>query len=83
MKNFIKENKISFNEGERNSSVTICIGYAQHLGVSKDDLRNELSRQIKKDVFIEKEIDRLWDYCDNKNYKLFWSNPDAKLQYKF
>lgn len=83
IRNFIDENDISFAEGERNSSVTTLIGYAQHLGLSKNDLTRELSSEISDDSFISQEVNRLWTYCENNNYKAFWKKRIAKQRYKF
>ena len=83
MRTFITENNITFGEGERNASVTTCIGYALHLGLSKAKLKAELSKEIKADPFIGSEIDRLYIYCDNNNYEDFWSGPEAAKEYKF
>ena len=83
IKNFIEDNNISFAQGERNTSVVTLIGYAQHLGLSQSKLEEELSEQINADVFIQEEIDRLWEYCKNHNYKKFWSSTEAKIQYTF
>lgn len=83
MRKFINENNISFEEGNRNSSVVICIGYAQHLGWTKDQLETILDDEIEEDSFIQDEITRLWDYCKAKNYKTFWSTDEAKKQYNF
>lgn len=83
IKNFIEENNISFEEGQRNTTVVTLIGYAQHLGLSQSALEEELADQIAADSFIEEEIERLWDYCKVKNYKTFWKKQEAKLQYTF
>lgn len=83
MKQFIKDNHLSFGEGRRNSTVTVLIGYAQHLGLSQNDLEVELSDEIEADSFIQEEIDRLWNYCKKNNYKTFWKTAKAKAQYKF
>jgi len=84
IKQFIKDNKLSFAPGCRNSTLTILIGYAQHLGfTSEEALKTELKSQCDNDPFIESEIDRLWGYCNGKNYKNFWSTPIAKKQYIF
>ncbi len=83
IKHFITENKISFEQGSRNTSVVTLIGYAQHLGLSQNALKEELSDQIDADIFIQEEIDRLWDYCKASNYKKFWSSREAKMQYIF
>lgn len=80
---FITENNITFKDGERNHNTVVCIGFAQHLGLSKDKLKEELAKQIVKDRFIETEIDRLYRYCEDRKYKDFWSKPEAKKLYKF
>jgi len=83
MRNFINENSISFEQGSRNSSITTLIGYAQFKGLTKSQLSDELSDEINKDIFIQEELDRLWDYCKARNYKNWWSTTEAKLQYTF
>lgn len=83
IKQFIKENNLSFEEGSRNTTVTILIGYAQHLGLEQDALESELSSQIEASGFIQDEVDRLWAYCAAKNYKHYWTTPIAQKQYKF
>ncbi len=83
MKKFIEDNNITFNEGERNSSVTICIGYAQSLGLTKQQLKDELSVQIIEDNFIGEEIERIWDFCNIRNYKNYWKSKEAKEIYTF
>lgn len=83
IKNFITENNITFQEGERNSSIVTLIGFAQFKGLDIEDLENALEEEIKQDSFLSDEIDRLWDYCKAKNYKDFWVKEQAKLQYTF
>ena len=83
LKEFIKENNLSFEEGSRNSTVTVLVSYAQHLGLGQDTLEKELEEQIKEDSFIGSEIDRLFPYCKIKNYKKYWSTPEARNIYKF
>ncbi len=69
---FIKENNITFNEGERNSSVVTCIGYAQFKELDKQELIEELEEEIAEDDFIEEEIDRLSpDNIDNSAFIFF------------
>ena len=83
IKSFIKKNKLSFDEGSRNSTVVTLIGYSQHLGLDKVILLECLSDTIENDNFIETEIDRLWDYCNSRNYKKYWDLPTAKKSWKF
>lgn len=83
IRKFIEDNKISFKEGSRNSSVVVLIGYAQHLKMSQTDLLTELHTEVVKDSFIEEEVKRLFDYCKSNNYKKFWTTTKAKKEYKF
>lgn len=83
MKDFIKNNKLSFKTGSRNSTVTTLVGYSQHLGLTMSELKTELTSQINKDIFIAQEIERLWSYCSSRNYGNWWKTADAKLMYKF
>lgn len=83
IKEFIKTNKLSFKEGSRNSSVTPLIGYSLFLGLTKEQLEEELKQQIAKDGFIQDEIDRLWAYCQSRNYQAYWEKPEAKKTWKF
>jgi hypothetical protein len=83
IKKFIKENKIDFSVGQRNSSCVILTGYAQYLELDMYQLEKELEKQIEEDTFIQDEIRRIWDYCKARNYKNYWSTPLAKETYKF
>lgn len=83
IKEFIKNNNLSLEEGSRNSSIVVIIGYAQHLGLTRNDLENELMAEINEDSFIGEEIARLFDYCKTKKYKTYWLSPEAKSKYKF
>ena len=80
---FIKDNKLSFAKGSRNTVVTILVGYAQHLGMRKIELLEGVSKQIVHDSFIKEEVNRLWDYCEENNYKNYWTTKIAKKSYKF
>lgn len=83
IKEFIKENKIDFSVGQRNSSCVVLVGYAQHLGLTESQLQEELKNESIKDSFIAEEVTRLFDYCKARNYKYFWDTPKAKELYKF
>ena len=83
IKKFIEENDLSFEEGNRNSTITILIGFAQFKEISKEGLEEDLEDEIEEDSFIQDEISRLWNYCKAKNYKKFWTTKEAQKQYKF
>jgi hypothetical protein len=83
LRKFIDENNLYFDEGSRNSTIVVLIGFSQHLRLSLTDVETELQSEIDDDYFIQEELDRLWDYCKNRNYKNYWSTPEAKNKYKF
>ena len=49
IRKFIEENDLSFEKGSRNSTMVTLMGYAQHLGLSKEELEEELSDEIDND----------------------------------
>ena len=83
IRNFINENNLSFEPGSRNSTCVTLIGYSQHLGLSKEDLEEELSNEIDNDDVIQDELDERWGYCERNNYKKYWTSDEAKTQYVF
>lgn len=83
IKEFITNNNLSLEEGSRNSSIVCIIGYAQHLGLTENQLQEELDEESDNDLFIYEEIARLFDYCKTKKYKNYWTTPEAKSKYKF
>lgn len=83
IRKFIQDNNLSFEEGSRNSSVVTIIGYAQFKGLDKLDVEHGLQDEIKADSFILDELNRLFDYCKVRNYKNYWTTPEATRIYKF
>lgn len=83
LRTFINENALSFEHGNRNTTIVTLIGYSQHLGLNSEDLEKELEKEIENDSFIQDEINRIWNYCLNKDYKKFWNTNKAKELYKF
>jgi len=83
IRKFIEDNNISFEEGGRNSAITVLIGYTLYLEKEKEDLEITLSKEISKDGFLLDEIDKLWGYCKVRNYGNFWKTEEAKSLYKF
>lgn len=81
MRKFINENNLEFKIGSRNSTIVILIGYSQHLNWTKEQLEKELEKEIQEDLFLKEEINRLWSYCQAKNYKSYWVTEEAKKAY--
>ena len=83
IKKFIKNNYLSFEEGNRNSSIVTLIGFSLHLGLDIKTLEKELKEEISVDNFILDEINRLWGYCNFKRYGDYWKNEKAKEVFDF
>lgn len=83
IREFIEKNDLSFEDGSRNSTMITLMGYAQHLGLSKDELEEELKDEIEADGVIQDEIDQRWGYCLSNNYKKYWKTEQAKKQWVF
>jgi hypothetical protein len=83
IREFIENNVVYFEEGSRNSTIITLIGYAQYLGLSKEDLEKELQEEIEVDGVIQEEIDRLWSYASSNNYAKYWKTAQAKKDWKF
>jgi hypothetical protein len=83
IREFIENNEVYFEEGSRNSTVITLIGYAQYLGLSKEDLEEELQEEIENDSVIQDEIDRLWGYASSNNYAKYWTTKQAKKDWSF
>lgn len=83
IRKFIQDNDLSFEPGSRNSTMVTLMGYAQHLGLSKEDLESELEKEISEDEVIQDEIDERWGYCESHNYKKYWTTKQAKKDWSF
>lgn len=83
VRKFIDKNKLTFEEGSRNSTMVTLIGFSQHLNWAKSDLKTELKEEINEDPFLQDELNRLWDCCASNNYKSYWSKSEAKKTWKF
>lgn len=88
LKTFIKDNNLSFEEGERNTNATILCGYALFIGVSdveliKCALGEYSSTKIWYDSELEDEIERVYIYAKHHNYGKWWEKPEAAKMYKF
>jgi len=87
LKTFIKENNLSFNEGERNSNIVILCGFALFneniLEECKEVIPKEFIDTLKKETNVFQEIERVYYYADSRNYKKYWGTAMAQAQYKF
>jgi hypothetical protein len=82
LKEFIKENKLTFTVGERNTNVTILCGYALHIEATVEDCKNAIEEKyVSTELF--QEIERVYEYANNNNYGDFWITETAQKQYTF
>lgn len=88
LKTFIKDNNLSFKEGQRNTNATIICGYALFIGVEDEELVEDAIEQvftskIWEDTELQDEIDRVFRYAKSNNYGKWWEKPEAAKMYKF
>jgi len=83
IRQFIQDNDLSFEPGNRNFTMITLIGYSQFLELSKEDLEKELQEEIDEDSVIQEEIDRLWSYASSNNYAKYWKTTQAKKDWEF
>lgn len=82
LKQFIKANNLTFNEGERNTNVTILCGYALHMDKTVEDCKQAIPSKFVTGE-LNQEIERVYDYADCNDYGNYWTSDDAISRYKF
>lgn len=80
LKNFIEDNNIELIEGQRNYYITVLCGYAQYIEESKEKLM-EIYKDHDNEIL--EEIERVWNYTFNNNYREWWERAEAKEIWKF
>lgn len=80
LKNFIEDNNIELIEGQRNYFITVLCGFTQYINESKEKLI-EVCNTSDSDIILE--IDRVWNYTFNNNYREWWESAEAKEIWKF
>jgi hypothetical protein len=83
---FIKENNLNFKEegSGLNSACTILSGYALYIdeeNIEGDELCNAI-RIIFPDFTDEDELERVFNYCQDNNYQLWWKEKENRKLYK-
>lgn len=81
IENFIKNNKLKFTKGRRNSDLVIICGYAQHLDATLDDLHDVLHSYYSEDSELEDEAIRVWVYAEDNDYYKWWRKPANTKEY--
>ena len=78
LKNFIQHNKLSFEEGRRNSDLVMLCGYSLYIGAEKEDVEIVLEEKFKADSGVEEEFNRIYPFAKKNNYGNWWDNPKNK-----
>lgn len=72
---FIKENNLTFEVGERNTNITVLCGYALHKNYSIEDCKNAILtteyEYDRGDIFPE--IERVYEYARANKYGDWWT----------
>ena len=81
LKNFIQHNKLSFEEGRRNSDLVMLCGYSLYIGAEKEDVEIVLEEKFKADSGVEEEFNRIYPFAKKCKYGDWWNNPKNKNCY--
>lgn len=87
IKDFIKNNALQFEIGNRNSNSCILAGYACYIGCNSEDITDILKLMDRlldnEDNERDDEFINVFNYALNNNYGKWWDNPAAKKMYNF
>lgn len=84
IKDFIKNNGITFEHGSRNTHSTIISGYSLSLpSTSKSGLVKILLEECPNIKGYPKEFNNVFEFAKRNNYERYWDTVDAKERYKF
>lgn len=84
IKDFIKNNKLTFAPGRRNKDSVVLSGYALHLGMTNsDELEALICKYCKESGDFETEFRKTYNYASNNNYGSYWDTEEAKENYIF
>ena len=81
LKKFIKENNLSFEEGQRNTNAVILCGYALHINKTAKDCKESVKEYSSEE--LDDEIDRVYFYASTNGYGIWLKTLNAKKMYKF
>ena len=82
LKEFIKNNNLSFEEGQRNQSCTILSGFALFQGASIKECKEAIPMEYFT-AELAQELERVYQYAERYSYGSWWGTNAAKKMYKF
>lgn len=82
---FIKENKLEFINGRRNSDSVVISGYALSIGINNVyQLEKIIDETLPAaDYEYNEELYRVFAFASANNYDKWWSTQEAKNSWKF
>ncbi len=89
LEDFIKNNKLTFADGRRNSDCIVICGYALYLERENDGFDEDVKYYLlialkpfsdKSDRLIP-QLDSTYDYASNNEYALWWEDVANREQY--
>lgn len=78
LKEFIAHNELLFTEGRRNSDIVMLCGYALHLGVTKEVIKESLKPYSTEDAEVTVEFNKVYNYANYRNYGYWWKDAANK-----
>ncbi len=81
LQKFIKDNKLEFVEGRRNSDLVILCGYALYINATSEDCYEAIFHNLLT-LELNSELDRVYDYAETNNYGKWWEKEANRKQYK-
>lgn len=84
IRDFIKNNHLSFKYGRRNSDSVILAGYCLHIKCKDvDNIIKIMHSEVGSSHDYDDEFQRVFKYAINNNYERFWKTEESKKQYTF
>lgn len=84
LQEFIEINCLSFEEGERNTNLTVIGGYALFLDefCEEDDIYKAIPDKYKSDELYQEAM-KVFNYCYYNDYGNWWTKEIASSTWKF
>lgn len=81
---FIKDNKLIFAKGQRNTNLVPLCGYACYLELDEENIQQALEEvKVVMDGELLEELSKVYDYADWNDYANYWTSDSAKDQFTF
>lgn len=85
LQKFIKDNKLEFVEGRRNSDLVVLCGYGLYIEALGEEIWDSIPGNKRADansLELEEEFNRVLLYSQSYNYGKWWEKEANRKQYK-